>query len=126
MLGLLQQLAPNSPDKNYEKAYVIEFSVGCPKDLPHNLNVHFWIAVLGYSLLAIFTSKILQIKDLTQQGAKQLAADIDYMLNIIKALNIDKDNDSSHSKNLIMLKESLQGAKNQNPLSVAIINRIIK
>ncbi|CAG9311451.1 unnamed protein product [Blepharisma stoltei] len=126
LLGLLQQLAPSSPDMNYEKAYIVEFSVSSPKDLPHGLNVHFWIAVLGYSLLGIFTSKILQIKQLSQQGGKQLAADIEYLLNIIKALTIDKDTDSSHSRNLVYLKNSLQGMKNDNPLSLAILNRMIR
>ncbi|KAJ7594282.1 oligomeric Golgi complex subunit 7 [Mycena floridula] len=60
--------------------------------IDHELVSSAWLSSLGHSLLAHLTSQVLpSISVLTPAGAAQLASDLGYLSNIVRALNVESE-----------------------------------
>ncbi|KAF8513630.1 Golgi complex component 7-domain-containing protein [Gautieria morchelliformis] len=58
--------------------------------LPPEMVVSAWLSSLTLSLLSHFTAQVLpSIHSLTRPGAAQLASDIGYLSNVVRALNVE-------------------------------------
>lgn len=82
LLFLLEEIHSEN-NELYKQAYLTEFSREPELSIPHELSVQFWIGTLCSTLLSVFSSKLTQAQS---TYSKQLAADLEYLLNITKTL----------------------------------------
>lgn len=126
VLLMLQQLETDVSSTRYSDAWTMEFSVIPDEDLPHSLGVHFWMNVILNSFLSVYSSKILQLKQVSEGGKAQLLADLDYILHIVRTLG-GKGGLVTYSSNLNSLAGFLRGENEaSDPLSMSLVSKIIK
>jgi hypothetical protein len=126
VLLMLQQLETDVSSTRYSDAWAMEFSVIPDEDLPHSLGVHFWMSIILNSLLSVYSSKILQLKQMSEGGKAQLLADLDYILHIVRTLG-GKGGLVTYSSNLNSLAGFLRGENEaSDPLSMSLGSKIIK
>lgn len=106
LLEILQFLTPKN-EELYEKAFLIVFATKPPGQLPHSVASHFWVMAFVTRFLKTFIMKITKIQGITVQGKKQLAADVEYLYNIINALGLFKQDDIAFGQNLLVLRQKL-------------------
>ncbi|KAJ3025041.1 UNVERIFIED_CONTAM: hypothetical protein HDU68_007525 [Siphonaria sp. JEL0065] len=51
--------------------------------------IHLWITSLARSVMSLFVARILEINKLGQGGVRQLAADVDYIVKVVEAMDVD-------------------------------------
>jgi hypothetical protein len=97
-----------SPEKTslYTALYVKE-AAGKGKDPTDTNNVDvsvYWVVVIGMSICQVLTGKYIQIHTLSEQGCRQLSADIGYILSIFRVINVDAALRSALESVLVALK----------------------
>jgi len=81
----------------------------------------YWLYVLGVSICQMLVTKYIQINMLSIKGANQLYADIRYILNILKAINMDQVTCASLNSVMVGLKVE---AKDNQDLNEKVIKAI--
>lgn len=126
MLFLLSQLA-SEDNALYRTAYETEFFTAPPEKLPHAIGTHFWMVVVTQVILRVLVAKLLQIKAFGQEGLQQLAADLHYLLNLLRTFGVTQGSGASYTDSLATLLGSLEGSEvAQDPLSRAVMSKRIK
>jgi hypothetical protein len=107
VLTLIRNIEMETSEDLYNEAYVLEFLVLPTATLHHSINTHYWLSLISNSILSVLITKITQIKSLTRLGARQLAADLQYFLQIIKTLQIGEG--VNYVETLEAYKDALKG-----------------
>eukprot|EP00826_Nyctotherus_ovalis_P061056 TRINITY_DN864_c0_g2_i2.p1 TRINITY_DN864_c0_g2~~TRINITY_DN864_c0_g2_i2.p1 ORF type:complete len:762 (+),score=204.34 TRINITY_DN864_c0_g2_i2:124-2409(+) len=74
----------------------------------------YWLFVLSASICQMLVAKYMQIQALSSKGANQLFADVRYMLNILKAINIDQATCASLNSVMVGLKVEFKDTQDLN------------
>ncbi len=112
-LESLNAFIMTSPDKvdRYVSLYKREVR-GKTKDATEMREIDvgiYWIVVLGVSVCQVLTGKYMQIHALSEKGRQQLAADVTYILNILKVINVEAAVRSTLESVAVALRVELKG-----------------
>lgn len=111
-LESLNTLIINCPEKikRYSLLYQAEvINKGEAKEIDAGV---YWVLLFGVSICKILSGKYMQIHALSTKGSKQLAADICYILNILRIINVDASLRAGLESILVALKMDPRGSEN--------------
>lgn len=87
---MLQSLSEQTTDMSGQQSHRRRSSYVKPNPIDAEVVSSAWLISLGHTFLAYLTSEILPaIPSLTVAGAAQLSSDLEYLTNIVRALNVE-------------------------------------
>ncbi|KAJ3119163.1 hypothetical protein HK100_000449 [Physocladia obscura] len=68
--------------------------------------IHLWITSLSRSTMKIFVANVFRIKKLGKFGARQLATDVDYLVKVLEAMDVDVISDLTRIAEVLDMDEN--------------------
>ena len=87
-----------------------------------------WLSVVAEGIMTTYAEEILKIKKITSNGSVQLSADIDYLCNVLQALDVSPTQNLVHINQLLSVEQAefAASAEDVEPSLVKVVKAMRK